>query len=152
MTIVWKYLDKRSATIEAISDYGSMKFIIDHTDQKIKEEQDRMIGLGAMVMDGMPHLKNPKAGENRVVQGIDEINVLKERYRQAVEYMEWFVPAWKELSEEEQDILETFFGEDNYGDYAADSLTQRYHVSRPTVYRKRDKALDRLTILLFGKE
>lgn len=31
MSIVWKYLDKRSAAVDALKDYGSMKFIIDHS-------------------------------------------------------------------------------------------------------------------------
>ena len=38
MSIIWKYLDKRSATVDAIKDYGSMQFIIDHTDDEIKAE------------------------------------------------------------------------------------------------------------------
>ena len=26
MSIIWKYLDKRSAAVDALKDYGSMKF------------------------------------------------------------------------------------------------------------------------------
>ena len=32
MSIMWKYLDKRSATIAAIKDYDAMQFIINSTD------------------------------------------------------------------------------------------------------------------------
>ena len=28
MSIIWKYLDKRSAAVDAIKDYGSMQFIL----------------------------------------------------------------------------------------------------------------------------
>ena len=31
MSIMWKYLDKRSATIAAIKDYESMQFIADES-------------------------------------------------------------------------------------------------------------------------
>ena len=36
MSIMWKYLDKRSATIAAIKDYDAMQFIINSTDDEIK--------------------------------------------------------------------------------------------------------------------
>ena len=84
MSILWKYLDKTNAAIEALKDYGSMQFIIESTDTRIKQEQSKMEGLASPNMDGMPHMHNPKAGEDRIVNGIEEIDILKERYRQAV--------------------------------------------------------------------
>ena len=96
MSIIWKYLDKRSAAVDAFS---------------------------SPQLDGMPRSHNPQASEERIVKGIEEIDVLKERYRQAVEYMAWFVPAWKELTEDERYVLEAFYGEDNqYGSNAADDV------------------------------
>ena len=35
MNIVWQYLDKRAAAINALKDYSSMKYIIEHTDEDI---------------------------------------------------------------------------------------------------------------------
>ena len=29
MSIIWKYLDKRSAAVDALKDYSNMKFIIE---------------------------------------------------------------------------------------------------------------------------
>ncbi len=93
MSIVWKYLDKRSAAVDALKDYSNMKFIIDHTDEEIKSTYEKMSGVSSPQFDGMPHSHNPHAAEDRMVKGIEEIDVLKERYRQAVEYMAWFLPA-----------------------------------------------------------
>ena len=104
MSIIWKYLDKRSATVAAIKDYSSMEFIINHTDEEITAERLKADGVGSPNWDGMPHTHNPQAGEERILNMIAEIDVLKERYRQAVEYMEWFRPAWEELSEDELDV------------------------------------------------
>ena len=42
MSIMWKYLDKRSATIAAIKDYESMQFIINSTDDEIKRTYEKM--------------------------------------------------------------------------------------------------------------
>ena len=44
MSIIWKYLDKRSAAVDALKDYGSMKFIIEHTDDEIKAAYEKMGG------------------------------------------------------------------------------------------------------------
>lgn len=152
MSIIWKYLDKRSAAVDALKDYSSMKFIIDHTDEEIKSAYEKMGGISSPQFDGMPHSHNPQAGEERIVKGIEEIDVLKERYRQAVEYMEWFLPAWEELSEDERYVLETFYGEDNeYGCCAADEVAMHFEIERSSAYRRKNRALEKLTVLLFGK-
>lgn len=152
MSVMWKYLDKRSATIAAIKDRDSMKFIVDHTDEEITAERDKMAGIGAVRMDGLPHAHNPQAGEDRILKGIEEIDILKERYRQAVEYQEWFEPAWAQLTEDEQFVLENFYDENTYGSNAAWYIAEHYQIEQASAYRKKNRALDHLTMLLFGKE
>ena len=153
MSVMWKYLDKRSATIAAIKDYENMRFIISHTQEEISAEREKMNGLSSPKWDGMPHAYNPKAGEDRVLTGIEEIDILKERYRQAVEYMEWFQPAWEQLTPEERFVLETFYGDENgYGSNAVYSITSHFQIEQTSAYKKKNRALDRLTVLLFGKE
>lgn len=153
MSIMYKYLDKRAAAIAAIKDYDSMQFIIRNTDKDIDLERDRMSGMGSPAMDGMPHAHNPSAAEDRIIGGIDEIDVLKERYRQAVEYMNWFQPAWEQLTEDERFVLETFYGDVNsYGSGAVSYISSHYGIEQTSAYKRKNRALDRLTVLLFGKE
>ena len=152
MSIIWKYLDKRSGTVAAIKDYSSMQFIIDNTADSIKAEREKMSGLASPGWDGMPHGHNPGAGEDRILDGLEEIDLLKERYRQAAEYMEWFRPAWEQLTEDERYVLGTFYGEDNqYGSNAADEIAAYFNIEQSSAYRRKNRALDRLTVLLFGK-
>lgn len=152
MSVIWKYLDKRAGAIEAIKDYGSMKFIIEHTDEEIKTAYEKMSGMSSPQLDGMPHSHNPQAGEERIVKGIEEIDILRERYRQAVEYMNWFVPVWNELSDDERYVLQAFYSEDNeYGSGAADDVAEHFCIERASAYRRKNRALERLTVLLFGK-
>ena len=152
MSIMWKYLDKRSATIAAIKDYDAMQFIIGHTDEEVKAEREKMSSVRSPGGDGMPHAYNPSAAEDRIINGIEEIDILKERYRQAMEYMEWFQPAWDQLTEEERYVLETFYGDGNtYGSSAASYIAEYLHIEQPTDYKRKNRALDRLTVLLFGK-
>lgn len=152
MSIIWKYLDKRSAAVDALKDYGSMKFIIGHTDEEIKSAYEKMGGVSSPQLDGMPRSHNPQASEDRIVKGIEEIDVLKERYRQALEYMAWFLPAWEELTEDERYVLQTFYGEDNqYGASAIYDICDRFGIERSSAYNRKNRALSHLVTLLFGK-
>ncbi len=151
MSIVWKYLDKRSAAVDALKDYGSMKFIIDHTDDEIKAAYQKLGGVSSPQYDGMPHSHNPQAGEDRIIKGIEEIDVLRERYRQAAEYMEWFVPAWKELTEDERYVLETFYSEEERQTDSIYDICDRFHIERTSAYKKKNRALQKLVTLLYGK-
>ena len=152
MSIIWKYLDKKAGAIAALKDYDSMKFIIDNTDADIKNTYHKMAGIGSPGFDGMPHSKTPQAAESRVTSCIDEIDVLKERYRQATEYMSWFVPAWRGLTPDERYVLDMFFCKQNdYGDAVADIEADHYQIERASAYRRKCRAVDKLTVLLFGK-
>ena len=153
MNIIWHYLDKRGATVNALKDYGSMQYIIDHTDEEIASVHDRITSVGGPVLSDMPPgQRNPQAPENRIIAAIDEIDVLKERYRQAVEYMAWFRPAWEELSEEERLLLsEYYWNEDERQVDAIYYLCEHFAIERSSVYKKKNRALNKLTLLLFGK-
>ena len=151
MGIAWKYLDKKSAAADAVTDYGSMKFIIEHTDDEIKKDYDKMSSVGGVRYDGMPHTRNLHATEDRIIKGIEEIDVLKERYRQAVEYMAWFLPAWEELSEDERYVLETFYSDSESQTSAVYSICDRFGIERSSAYNKKNRALGKLVTLLYGK-
>lgn len=151
MSIVWKYLDKRSAAVDALKDYGNMKFIIDHTDDEIKAAYQKMGGVSSPQYDGMPHSHNPQAGEDRIIKGIEEIDVLKERYRQAAEYMEWFVLAWNELTEDERYVLETFYSDADSQTNAVYDICDHFGIERSSAYNRKNRALGKLVTLLYGK-
>ena len=152
MSIMYKYLDKRAATIAAVKDFDSMKFIISSTDKEITAEREKMSGVGSPNMDGMPHAHDPSAAEERIAGGIDEIDVLKERYRQAVEYMSWFRPAWEQLTEDERYVLESFYSDGNYyGSGAVTFVASHFGIEQSSAYKRKNRALERLTVLLFGK-
>lgn len=100
----------------------------------------------------MPHAPNPKSGEDRIVSTLDRVDAYRERYRQAREYMDWFLPAWGVLSEDHRFVLDTFF-------FAADDISQEdraravadhFYVERETAFRRRTKAVHRLATALYG--
>lgn len=153
MNIAWIYLDKRNATINALKDYESMNFLLKNAQAEVAAQQDNMTSLGSPVLSDMPKgASNPHAVENRVVKTLDMINILNERYQRAVEYMRWFQPAWQVLTEDEQFVLSRFYLDDD--SRQADSVAEvceRYHIERTSAYKKKDRALSHLTLLLYGK-
>jgi DNA-directed RNA polymerase specialized sigma subunit len=151
MNIVWQYLDKRAAAINALKDYSSMKYIIEHTDEDIANLNEEMTSPASPVLNGMPSNHDPKAGEKRLIACINEIDVLKERYRQALEYMDWFQPAWDALSEDEQLILTEFFINNINKTDAISNIGDKLFLERAQVYRRKEKALNHLALLLYGK-
>ena len=132
MDIIWHYLDKRGADINALKDYGSMQYII-----------DKMSSVGSPVLSDLPTgTHNPQANENRIIAAIDEIDVLKERYRQATQYMDWFKPAWMALSEDERYVLQTFYwNEDERQTDAVYDICDYFSIERSSAYNKKNRAV-----------
>lgn len=150
--IPWQYIDKRAATINALKDYESMKYILQQTKEEIASAQERMTSIGSAALSDLPKGKrNPHAGEDRIVKAMDAIDILRERSRRAVAFMDWFQPAWNGLGEEEQFVLRHFFMED--ATLQTDSvyeICERYHIERTSAYKKKDRALAHLALLLYG--
>lgn len=152
MNIVWQYLDKRAAAINALKDYSSMKYIIEHTDEDIAILNEEMSSTASPVLNGMPSTHDPKAGEKRLIACINEIDVLKERYRQALEYMDWFQPAWDALTKDEQYVLKEFYLDDEQKQIdAVYNICDHFNIERSSAYNKKNRALQHLALLLYGK-
>ena len=110
-----------------------------------------MSGVRSPQFDGMPRTHNPQAGEERILKGIEEIDILQERYRQAVEYMDWFKPAWEQLSSEERYVLETFYRDEGGQTGAVYEICDHFHIERSSAYNRKNRALAKLAVLLYGK-
>ena len=130
-----------------------MQFISQNTDAEIRRTYEKMTSIGSPKLTGMPKAQSPQVCEERTINAIEEIDILKERYRQAVEYMDWFQPAWEQLSDDDRYCLETFYGDENsYGSSAAAYIAEYLQIEQPTVYKRKNRALDQLKVLLFGKD
>lgn len=152
MHVMTKYIDTYKAAIAALEDYGAMQQIIDTTDQNIKDTYNALTNVSSARLDGMPHAPNPRAGEDRIAATLDKVDAYRARYAQAREYMDWFLPAWAALSEDDRWVLDTFF-------LAADNVSQedrvtaiadKFYVERTTAYRKKNRAVTRLATALYG--
>ena len=149
--IMWRYVDKRSASVAALKDYNSMQFILMHTDREVADAYDSLSSLRSIAPEFKGKSDNPTAAEERVASVLDQIDVLKKRYQEAKDYMNWFEPAWKELKETERHVLEQFYLTDEVEQrYVIDTLAEEYSIERTSVYKKKNRALDHLALLLYG--
>lgn len=153
MNIAWLYLDKRNAAINALKDYEGMNYIIQTAPSEIAATQECMTGIGGLALSDMPKgPHNPHAAEDRIVKAMDSISLLNERYRRAEEYVAWFLPAWQMLSEQERFVLSRFYMDDESKQVdSVGEICERFHIERTSAYKRKDRALSRLTLLLYGK-
>jgi len=129
-----------------------MCYILENHSDDIADTRSRMTAVSSGIPDGLPLKPDPHAFENMLAASLDEIDVLKERYRRALEYMEWFKPAWAVLSEDEQFILsELFMRNDISKAEAVSNVGARLVLERSHVYRRKDRAVSHLALLLYGK-
>ena len=144
--ISWSYIDKRDATIRAMKDYDAMKFVIENTSDEVKEISEKMTSIGVPRYDDHVRSGNVHAGEDNMINKIEEIDTLKERYRQALEYMAWFEPAWAQLSEDEQYLLESAY----LDEVEVIAICDHLGIEKKTYYMRKKRALDHLKTLLYG--
>lgn len=151
MSILRNYLDLSKATVNAIKDYKAMKFIIANTSDDIKKRYEDMMGLRSPVYSELPKIKSSKSASEKISDALADVDMLKERYKQAVEYMAWFEPAWNELSDDERFILDTFYLNETTKTEAVYLIMEEFSIERSTAYRWKEKAIDHLSTLLYGK-
>lgn len=151
MSVMWNYVNKREATVNAIKDYYGMHFIIDTYHDDLKQTRNKMVGLSSPHFNPAPSSSskgNPT--EQRLVNGIVTTDKLNERYHSAKAYLDWFEPAWQELSEDERWILTTFYLDKQTQTGAVLAIQERFCIERTSAYNKKNRALDHLTLLLYG--
>lgn len=148
--IAWKYIDKTAATVAALRDYDNMRAIINNTPDDIKELREKMASPRTPRLTGMPLAHNPNAGENKITVHIDRLDILRERYNIAVEYMVWFESAWGTLTDREKHILRECYMSESLRGGARLRLAEELSYTERHIDNLRDKALKRLRILLFG--
>ena len=148
MNIAWQYLDKRAATIEALKDFPGMRHTLSRTEEEIAREKDRMTQVGGAALSDMPRRGfDPGAGENRVASAMDHLEWLEVQQQQAKAYMHWFLGGWRQLSEEDRTVLKAFFLQES----GVEAVCEALGVERAAAYKRRERAVSRLSLMLYGK-
>jgi hypothetical protein len=150
MMIATKYINKNAATVAAIRDYNNMRFIINNTPQEIKDVYEKMASPRSLKLSGMPSARNLQAGSDKLAEQMDKLDILRERYCQAVEYMAWFEPAWYSLTDAERRILSEFYMNNSQRSGATYRLMDEMNYSESHIERLRSNSLNHLRSILYG--
>ena len=151
MEIYWKYIDKRGAAIAALKDRPYMQYIIDHTDEEIKEKMTALSDPRSISFEYSSSSGDIHSGESKIAGTIDRVSILETRYKEALEYKKWFENAWDALSDDDRYILSEFYGKEHeYGDGVVDELAEYFHIERSSAYRRKNRAVEKLALLLYG--
>ncbi|MGQ4533394.1 hypothetical protein ACUIAC_08970 [Dermabacteraceae bacterium P13138] len=151
MHVMTRYLDTRKAAIEALQDYSAMEHILANTETEIEQCRQDLVLPSSPRLDGMPGAKDPHAGESRLAATLDQIDLARERKAQAQQYMDWFLPAWATLTDDDRYVLETFFLTEGSREDAAVQVGEHFHIERTSAQAKKSRALSRFATALYGR-
>lgn len=148
--IAWKYIDKNAFAISAIRDYNSMKNIIEKTPEGIKEVYNRLINPAEAALEASVNDNVYRCG-SKVEKAPENIDLIKDRYDKAREYMGWFMPAWTGLTKRDQKILQEYYMTGNLRSGASIRLQHELNYSERQIDRMRASALEQFSLLLLGE-
>jgi hypothetical protein len=148
--IAWSYVNTTTATIAAVRDYLNMRFIIENTPDDIARAEADLIDPGRTPVASLPPSQTGYH-EDKLPDRIYRLDVLRERYGTAREFMAWFEPAWSFLSDEERTVLSEFYLQDTLKSGGTQRVMEALNVSESTAERFRGRAVAHLRTLLYGR-
>ena len=130
---------KREA-IDKLKNYEAHREALENIPKEIKRLESAYAGIRSATTDGTPVSGGGNTREDSMLSNIVHRDELKRRLREA--------RLWVAQVDKERLVLDRFYihrAKGNVGE-----LCERLNVEQATVYRKRDSALRRFTIALYG--
>lgn len=138
---------KREA-IDKLKNYEARREALENIPKEIKRLESAYAGIRSATTDGTPVSGGGNTREDSMLSNIVHRDELKRRLREARLWVAQVDKALAVLDDEERLVLDRFYihrAKGNVGE-----LCERLNVEQATVYRKRDSALRRFTIALYG--
>lgn len=138
----------RREAIDKLKNYEVHKLALENLPKEIKRLESAYAGIRSATTDGTPVSGGGNTREDSMLSNIVHRDELKRRLREARLWVAQVDKALAVLDDEERLVLDRFYihrAKGNVGE-----LCERLNVEQATVYRKRDSALRRFTIALYG--
>ena len=138
---------KREA-IDKLKNYEAHREALENIPKEIKRLESAYAGIRSATTDGTPVSGGGNTREDSMLSNIVHRDELKRRLKEARLWVVQVDKALAVLDDEERLVLDRFYihrAKGNVGE-----LCERLNVEQATVYRKRDSALRRFTIALYG--
>ena len=138
---------KREA-IDKLKNYEARREALENIPKEIKRLESAYASIRSATTDGTPVSGGSNTREDSMLSNIVHRDELKRRLKEARLWVAQVDKALAVLDDEERLVLDRFYihrAKGNVGE-----LCERLNVEQATVYRKRDSALRRFTIALYG--
>ena len=144
MDMLWK-----QAAIERLKLYEPKRLSLKSIPQEIRRLELEMQSIRSATSDGAPSEGGGSGREDRYLSNIVRREELECSLEQARIWVSLTDSALSLLNDEERLLLDRFFIHQEK--QAADRLAGDLHIDVKTVYRRKDDALCRFTVALYGK-
>lgn len=138
---------KREAA-DRLRGYEAQKQALESIPMELRRLESACTGLRSAAADRAPVSGGGEGREDALLSNIVHRDELKRRLKEARLWTAQVDKALAVLGEEEKLVLDRFYIHRAKGN--AGELCERLNVEQATVYRKRDSALRRFTIALYG--
>lgn len=138
---------KREA-IDKLKNYEVHREALENIPKEIRRLESAYAGIRSATTEGTPMSGGGNTREDSMLSNIVHRDELKRRLKEARLWVAQADKALAALDDEERLVLDRFYihrAKGNVGE-----LCERLNVEQATVYRKRDSALRRFTIALYG--
>ncbi len=134
--------------IEHLKYYELMKLAVTNISEELKRLELMLQTPGATKTDKVKVHQMPEKGEDKVLNNLVRQEELKTLLETSKLWVEGTKRALGALAEEERMILTQLYIEPVKG--AVEELCKQLNVEQSSIYRKRDRALYRFTVALYG--
>ncbi len=138
---------KREA-IDKLKNYEAHREALENIPKEIKRLESAYAGIRSATTDGTPISGGGNTREDSMLSNIVHRDELKRRLKEARLWVAQVDKALSVLDDEERLVLDRFYihrAKGNVGE-----LCERLNLEKTAVYDRRDKALRRFTIALYG--
>ena len=138
----------KKEAIEKLKEYNARKQAITSIPMEIAQLESAVRGIRSASADGSPSRGGGSGREDMLLSNICKREELKRSLAAAKVWVSQVDAAMAVLNQEERLILDRFYINPAIGN--VDRLCGELNVEKPTVYRRKDDALRRFTICLYG--
>lgn len=140
-------MDWRAEAIEKLQGYEARRADLERIPLELERLEDAYTGICAAKLDGMPR-SGSGTREAAILSNIAHRDELRRKMKEAHLWICLVERGLSRLDDGERLVLELLFIHKAKGDI--DRLCERLYVERSAVYRRRDEALRRFTMALYG--
>lgn len=138
----------KNEAVEKLKQYIPRKLSLNNIPLEINRLESSMEGIRSTVSDGSLRKGSAGSQDDMYLSNMFHRGELERAMEQAASWVDMVEAALEILSDEERLILERFYMRPEKG--AADRLAGDLRIDVKTVYRKKDDALRRFTIAMYG--